>query len=109
MGGAARAIGNEELETKFDDAIKLLERPNTVVFNPSYVDAGGVMKQATLANSLLRWQAVSLESHWVAVEFVNGSGVRCIPYGEHPITLSRLADYIRTIKRLCSWTVLLSL
>jgi hypothetical protein len=39
MGGAARAIGNEDLETKFDDAIKLLERPNTVVFNPSYVDA----------------------------------------------------------------------
>lgn len=38
MGGAARAIGNADLETKFEDAIKLLERPNTVVFNPSYVD-----------------------------------------------------------------------
>jgi hypothetical protein len=37
MGGAARAIGNPDLETKFEDAIKLLERPNTVVFNPSYV------------------------------------------------------------------------
>ncbi|KAJ9123584.1 hypothetical protein QFC24_003800 [Naganishia onofrii] len=35
MGGAARAIGNPDLETKFEDAIKLLERPNTVVFNPS--------------------------------------------------------------------------
>lgn len=39
MGGAARAIGNSDLETKFDDAIKLLERPNTVVFNPSYVNS----------------------------------------------------------------------
>jgi hypothetical protein len=37
MGGAARAIGNSDLETKFEDSIKLLERPNTVVFNPSYV------------------------------------------------------------------------
>ncbi|KAJ9117931.1 hypothetical protein QFC20_000212 [Naganishia adeliensis] len=35
MGGAARAIGNSDLETKFEDSIKLLERPNTVVFNPS--------------------------------------------------------------------------
>ena len=50
MGGAARAIGNEELETKFDDAIKLLERPNTVVFNPSYVDAEYDLETATLAN-----------------------------------------------------------
>jgi ATP-dependent RNA helicase DOB1 len=51
MGGAARAIGNEELETKFEDAIKLLERPNTVVFNPSYVTADRFLIWEIPANS----------------------------------------------------------
>ncbi|KAL7424483.1 ATP-dependent RNA helicase mtr4 [Cryptotrichosporon argae] len=35
MGQAAHAIGNTELEDKFAKALELLERPNTVVFNPS--------------------------------------------------------------------------
>ncbi|GAA97188.1 uncharacterized protein L969DRAFT_607201 [Mixia osmundae IAM 14324] len=35
MASAAKAIGNTELETKFVDALKLLERPQSVVFNPS--------------------------------------------------------------------------
>lgn len=35
MGQAATAIGNTELEEKFNKALELLERPNTVVFNPS--------------------------------------------------------------------------
>ncbi len=35
MGDAAKAIGNTELEDKFKQSGKLLERPNTVVFNPS--------------------------------------------------------------------------
>ncbi|KAL1408467.1 ATP-dependent RNA helicase mtr4 [Vanrija albida] len=35
MGQAAHAIGNTELEDKFTKALELLERPNTVVFNPS--------------------------------------------------------------------------
>lgn len=37
MGQAAHAIGNTELEDKFTKSLDLLERPNTVVFNPSYV------------------------------------------------------------------------
>ncbi|WVQ83968.1 hypothetical protein IAT38_006113 [Cryptococcus sp. DSM 104549] len=37
MGQAAHAIGNTELEQKFEKSMELLERPNTVVFNPSYV------------------------------------------------------------------------
>lgn len=32
---AAKAIGNTELEEKFQKSLELLERPNTVVFNPS--------------------------------------------------------------------------
>jgi ATP-dependent RNA helicase DOB1 len=39
MGQAAHAIGNTELEEKFAKSLELLERPNTVVFNPSYVCA----------------------------------------------------------------------
>lgn len=35
MGQAAHAIGNTELEEKFAKSMELLERPNTVVFNPS--------------------------------------------------------------------------
>lgn len=35
MGQAAHAIGNMELEEKFAKSMELLERPNTVVFNPS--------------------------------------------------------------------------
>nr|XP_031861831.1 uncharacterized protein CI109_002660 [Kwoniella shandongensis]KAA5528903.1 hypothetical protein CI109_002660 [Kwoniella shandongensis] len=35
MGAAAHAIGNTELEEKFAKSMELLERPNTVVFNPS--------------------------------------------------------------------------
>lgn len=35
MGQAAHAIGNMELEEKFSKSMELLERPNTVVFNPS--------------------------------------------------------------------------
>lgn len=37
MGQAAHAIGNTELEDKFQKSLDLLERPNTVVFNPSCV------------------------------------------------------------------------
>jgi hypothetical protein len=37
MGQAAHAIGNTELEQKFASSLEMLERPNTVVFNPSYV------------------------------------------------------------------------
>lgn len=37
MGQAAKAIGNTELEEKFAKSLAMLERPNTVVFNPSYV------------------------------------------------------------------------
>ena len=37
MGQAAHAIGNTELEEKFAKSLEMLERPNTVVFNPSYV------------------------------------------------------------------------
>jgi ATP-dependent RNA helicase DOB1 len=37
MGMAAGAIGNTELEEKFAKSLEMLERPNTVVFNPSYV------------------------------------------------------------------------
>jgi hypothetical protein len=37
MGMAAAAIGNTELEEKFAKSLEMLERPNTVVFNPSYV------------------------------------------------------------------------
>ncbi|ORY25352.1 rRNA-processing arch domain-domain-containing protein [Naematelia encephala] len=35
MGQAAHVIGNTELEEKFAQSLELLERPNTVVFNPS--------------------------------------------------------------------------
>jgi ATP-dependent RNA helicase DOB1 len=35
MGQAAHAIGNTELEEKFTKSLEMLERPNTVVFNPS--------------------------------------------------------------------------
>lgn len=35
MGMAAGAIGNTELEQKFAKSLDLLEKPNTVVFNPS--------------------------------------------------------------------------
>lgn len=35
MGLAATAIGNTELEEKFAKSLEELERPNTVVFNPS--------------------------------------------------------------------------
>lgn len=35
MGQAAHAIGNTELEEKFAAGLEMLERPNTVVFNPS--------------------------------------------------------------------------
>ncbi|RSH90161.1 ATP-dependent RNA helicase mtr4 [Saitozyma podzolica] len=35
MGQAANAIGNTELEEKFAAGLEMLERPNTVVFNPS--------------------------------------------------------------------------
>ncbi|EIW68625.1 hypothetical protein TREMEDRAFT_63092 [Tremella mesenterica DSM 1558] len=35
MGQAAHAIGNTELEEKFGASLQMLERPNTVVFNPS--------------------------------------------------------------------------
>jgi ATP-dependent RNA helicase DOB1 len=35
MGQAAHAIGNTELEQKFAASLEMLERPNTVVFNPS--------------------------------------------------------------------------
>lgn len=52
MGGAARAIGNPDLETKFEDSIKLLERPNTVVFNPSYVDASCFSSSVSPADSV---------------------------------------------------------
>lgn len=51
MGGAARAIGNSDLETKFEDSIKLLERPNTVVFNPSYVEIFCVMSSGSHTDS----------------------------------------------------------
>lgn len=37
MGAAAHAIGNTELEDLFAKSLDMLERPNTVVFNPSYV------------------------------------------------------------------------
>ena len=37
MQMAAQAIGNTELEEKFGKSLEMLERPNTVVFNPSYV------------------------------------------------------------------------
>ena len=36
MGQAAHAIGNTELEEKFTASLEMLDRPNTVVFNPSY-------------------------------------------------------------------------
>ncbi|CDZ97689.1 antiviral helicase [Phaffia rhodozyma] len=35
MAQAAKAIGNTELEDKFMKSLELLERPNSVVFNPS--------------------------------------------------------------------------
>jgi len=35
MGQAAHAIGNTELKEKFSTSLKMLERQNTVVFNPS--------------------------------------------------------------------------
>ncbi|CAD6588567.1 MAG: ATP-dependent RNA helicase mtr4 [Tremellales sp. Tagirdzhanova-0007] len=35
MGQAAHAIGNTELEEKFTASLEMLDRPNTVVFNPS--------------------------------------------------------------------------
>lgn len=35
MGVAAHAIGNAELEEKFQKAIEILERPGSVMFNPS--------------------------------------------------------------------------
>ncbi|ORX33502.1 putative ATP-dependent RNA helicase [Kockovaella imperatae] len=35
MGQAAVAIGNTELEQKFAASLEMLEKPNTVVFNPS--------------------------------------------------------------------------
>ena len=35
MGMAAGAIGNTELEQKFAKSLEMLEKPNTVVFNPS--------------------------------------------------------------------------
>ena len=35
MGQAAHAIGNAELEDKFAKSLEMLEKPNTVVFNPS--------------------------------------------------------------------------
>lgn len=47
MGQAAHAIGNVELEEKFAKSLEMLERPNTVVFNPSYVS---VLAMETVAN-----------------------------------------------------------
>lgn len=35
MVAAANVIGNEELKEKFEESIKLLERPNTIAFSPS--------------------------------------------------------------------------
>jgi ATP-dependent RNA helicase DOB1 len=35
MGQAAKVIGNTDLEEKFGKALELLERPGTVMFNPS--------------------------------------------------------------------------
>jgi ATP-dependent RNA helicase DOB1 len=35
MGQAAHAIGNKELEEKFAKSIEILERPGTVMYNPS--------------------------------------------------------------------------
>ncbi|KAK4684130.1 ATP-dependent RNA helicase DOB1, partial [Tremellales sp. Uapishka_1] len=37
MAQAAHAIGNTELEEKFNKSLEMLERPNTVVFNPSLI------------------------------------------------------------------------
>lgn len=67
MGGAARAIGNEDLEKKFDDAIKLLERPNTVVFNPSYVNTRRHIHHMALTDVFSRYQAVSVKPNWVNI------------------------------------------
>ena len=39
MAQAAKAIGNVELEALFVRSSEMLERPNTVVFNPSYVSS----------------------------------------------------------------------
>jgi N-dimethylarginine dimethylaminohydrolase len=36
---AAKAIGSEELEKKFNDALECLERPNSVAFAASLVGA----------------------------------------------------------------------
>lgn len=47
MGQAAHAIGNTELEEKFSRALEMLERPNTVVFNPSYVSLWRIGPQLT--------------------------------------------------------------
>ena len=35
MAQAARAIGNEELQKKFEDSLERLERPNSIIFSPS--------------------------------------------------------------------------
>jgi hypothetical protein len=48
MGMAAGAIGNTELEEKFAKSLEMLERPNTVVFNPSYVVYHSVLLASTL-------------------------------------------------------------
>lgn len=81
MGGAARAIGNDDLETKFDDAIKLLERPNTVVFNPSYVDARRHVYFVILANPVFSFlQVVSVNVDLVDSSFSLGY---CTYWGKH--------------------------
>lgn len=60
MGQAAHAIGNTELEDKFTKSLDLLERPNTVVFNPSYV-----LRLASYRRTLLTVsQIVSLSAFW---------------------------------------------
>lgn len=85
MGGAARAIGNSDLETKFEDSIKLLERPNTVVFNPSYVDTACLMSIVPLADIIsCGEQLVSLGNKRIyhpTADFANsGLAVCCLLY-----------------------------
>lgn len=60
MGMAAGAIGNTELEQKFAKSLDMLERPNTVVFNPSYVTCLMIVRRSISELTIIS-QAVSVD------------------------------------------------
>jgi len=68
MAQAAKAIGNVELEALFVKSSEMLERPNTVVFNPSFVSPSLLLSSSRADLFFLSFnQAVSLNEPLVDV------------------------------------------